>query len=40
MSPPRVAAWCYESIERNGGLVWVERGRTSNLDASWRTVLR
>lgn len=35
----RVAHWSYESVERGGGLVWVERGRTRVLDASWRAVL-
>jgi hypothetical protein len=36
----RVAGWCYDTVERSGGLVWVDRGRTRNLDASWRGVLR
>jgi hypothetical protein len=26
-------------VERSGGLVWVERGVTRTLDASWRGVL-
>jgi len=36
----RVAEWRYESVERGGGLVWIERGRTRVLDTSWRAVLR
>lgn len=35
----RVADWSYDQVERSGGLVWTERGKTRPLDNSWRRVL-
>jgi hypothetical protein len=36
----RVAAWCYDQVERGHGIVWIARGQTRKLDGSWRAALR